>query len=137
MALPKLFSYLCCIVLERISILIIFYILFLSNTIFHHTFRTSYESQNIQSLYTPAGRLTTLCKRKHDAENYFASFFLFSIFRSNVMYMEICVKDSQDTAPRTLKFSTNIEYHLLYCVSQNQQPHVYHSFNLFYFLSLK
>ena len=31
------------------------------------------------------------------------------------------------TAPRILKFGTNIGYDFLYHVSENQQPHAYHS----------
>ena len=74
-----------------------------------------------------------------DAEIYFYHlfpFFLFSISHSNVMHREICVKDfSGTTAPRILKFSTNVWYDFLYCVKENQ--HAYHSLYLSIFLSLQ
>ena len=41
------------------------------------------------------------------------------------------VKDfSGTTIPRILKFGTNIEYGLMYCVRENQRPHAYHSIYL-------
>ena len=41
------------------------------------------------------------------------------------------VKDfSGTTLPRVLKFGTNIEYDLLYCVRENQHPHINHSLYL-------
>ena len=60
-----------------------------------------------------------LCKKKKgDAEIYFASFF--PVSHSNVLHREFCVKDfSGTTAPRILKFGTNIEYDLLYCVTES------------------
>ena len=45
------------------------------------------------------------------------------------------VKDfSGTTAPRILKFGTNIWYDLLYCVRQNQHPHAYRFLYLSIFL---
>ena len=73
-----------------------------------------------------------------DAEIYFYHlFFHFSISHSNVIHREICVKDfSGTTAPRILKFGTNVGYDLLYCVKEN--PHAaYHSLYLSIFLSLQ
>ena len=52
-------------------------------------------------------------KENHDAEIYsaFFFFFLFSISHSNEMHREICFKGfSGTTAPRILKFGTNIGY---------------------------
>ena len=68
----------------------------------------------------------------------FFSFFC-SISNSNVMHRGICVKDfSGATAPRVLKFGTNIGYDLLYCIGENQYPHTYHFLYLsFFFLFLK
>ena len=52
--------------------------------------------------------------------------------------MEICVKDfSGTTVPRILKFGTNVEYDLLYCVKETQHAAPYHSLYLSCFLSLK
>ena len=54
----------------------------------------------------------------------FAFFFRFSFFfisHSNVIHRKICDKDfSGTTVPRNLKFGTNVEYGLLYCVKENQ-----------------
>ena len=51
----------------------------------------------------------------------FFHFFLFYISHSNVIHRVICVKDfSGTTAPRILKFGTNVGYDLLYCVKENQ-----------------
>ena len=57
---------------------------------------------------------------------------------------EICVKDfSGTTAPRILKFGTNVGYDLLHCVRENQPPvrenqppDAYHFLYLSIFLSL-
>ena len=61
-------------------------------------------------------------KGNQDAEINFCLFFLFSLFsisHSNVIHREICVKDfSGTTAPRILKFGTNVGYDLLYCVKE-------------------
>ena len=55
------------------------------------------------------------------------SIFAFSISHSNVIHREICVKDfSGTTAPRILKFGTNVGYYLLHCVRENQPPDAYH-----------
>ena len=65
-------------------------------------------------------------------------FFLFSISNSNVIHRKICVKDfSGTTAPRILKFGTNVGYDLLYCVKENQHAAAYHSLYLSIFLSLQ
>ena len=50
-----------------------------------------------------------------------------------------CIKDfSENTAPRILKFGTNVEYDLLYCVKENQHAAAYHSLYLsIFFLSNK
>ena len=75
-----------------------------------------------------------------DAETYFYLLFPFSFFsicHSNVIHKEICVKDlSGTTAPRILKFGTNVGYDLLYCVRENQPPAAYHFLYLSIFLSL-
>ena len=48
------------------------------------------------------------------------------------------VKDfSETTAPRILKFGTNVGYDSLYCVRENQLPPAYHSLYLSFFLSLQ
>ena len=66
-------------------------------------------------------------KENPHTEMYFAfffHFFLFSIFHASV----ICVKYfSGTTAPRILKFGTNIGYDLLYCIRDNQHPDAYNS----------
>ena len=63
-------------------------------------------------------------------------FFLFSISHSNAIHREICVKDfSGTTAPRILKFGTNVRYDLLHCVRENQPPDAYHFLYLSTFLS--
>ena len=65
-------------------------------------------------------------------------FFLFSISHSNAIHREICVKDfSGTTAPRILKFGTNVGYDLLYCVKEDQDAAAYHSLYLSIFLSLQ
>ena len=65
-------------------------------------------------------------------------FFLFSISHSNAIHREICVKYfSGTTAPRILKFGTNVGYDLLYCVRENQHAAAYHSPYLSIFLSLQ
>ena len=64
--------------------------------------------------------------------------FAFSISHSNVIHREICVKDfSGTTAPRILKFGTNVGYDLLDCVRENQPPDAYHFLYLSIFLSLQ
>ena len=84
------------------------------------------------------------CGRENqDPEVYFYLLFsclLFSISHSNVIHMEICVKDfSGTTAPRILKFGTNIGYDLLYCLKENQHAATYHSLYMYLsiFLSLQ
>ena len=69
---------------------------------------------------------------------FFFHFCFFSISHSNVMHREICVKDfSGTTAPRILKFGTNVGYVLLHCVRENQPPDAYHFLYLLIFLSLQ
>ena len=68
----------------------------------------------------------------------FTIFFHFSNSHSSVIHREICVKDfSGTTAPRILKFGTNVGYDLLYCVKENQHVAAYHSLYLSIFLSLQ
>ena len=80
-------------------------------------------------------------KENQDAEINFCllfPFLLFSISHSNVIHREICVKDfSKITAPRILKFDTNVGYVLLHCVRENQPPDAYHFLYLSIFLSLQ
>ena len=63
------------------------------------------------------------CKQNQDVKIYFCIFcllflfFFFSISQSNVMNMEIFMKDFSGTAfPTILKFGKNIRYDELYCV---------------------
>ena len=75
-----------------------------------------------------------------DPEIYFYHLFpcLPSISHSNVIHREVCVKDfSGATAPRILKFGTNVGYDLLYCVKENQHAAAYHSLYLSITASLK
>ena len=76
-----------------------------------------------------------------DAEIYFYHlfpFFLFSISHSNLIHREICVNAfSGTTAPRILKFGTNVGYDLLYCGKENLHAAAYHSLDLSMFLSLQ
>ena len=54
------------------------------------------------------------------------------------MQREICVKDfSGTTAPKILKFDTNLGFDLLYRVKENQHAAAYHSLYLSIFLSLQ
>ena len=65
-------------------------------------------------------------------------FSILSISHSNVIHREICVKDFLGTtAPRILKFGTNVGYYLLYCLRENQHAAAYHSPYLSIFLSLQ
>ena len=62
---------------------------------------------------------------------------IFPMHFCSVKHREICVKYfSGTTAPRILKFGTNIGYDLLYCIRDNQHPYAYHSLNLSIFLFL-
>ena len=78
-------------------------------------------------------------KENQDAEINFCllfPFFLFSISHSIAIHREICVKDfSGTTAPRILKFGTNVGYDLLHCGRENQPPDAYHFLYLSIFLS--
>ena len=80
-------------------------------------------------------------KENQDAEINFCllfPFFLFSISHSNVIHREFCVKDiSGTTAPRILKFGTNVRYDLLCCVKENQPAAAYLSLHMSIFLPLK
>ena len=69
---------------------------------------------------------------------FFYHFCFFSISHSNVIHREICVKDfSRTTAPRILKYGTNVGYDLLHCVREKQPPDAYHFLYVFIFLSLQ
>ena len=60
----------------------------------------------------------------------------FFISHSNVILREICVKFfSGTTAPRILKFGTNVGYDSWCCVQDNQHDAAYHSLYLSIFLS--
>ena len=113
--------------------------IFLSLKKFHHRNLGSYENKSLQILYTPWEGPSILWERKSRYVINFCllfPFFLFSIFHSSVIHREICVKDfTGTTAPRILKFGTNVEYDLLYCVKENQHA-AYHSLYLSIFLSL-
>ena len=78
-------------------------------------------------------------KENQDAEINFCFLFLFLLFSIShtiVIHREICVKDfSETTAPRILKFGTNVGYDLLHCVREKQPPDAYHFLYLFIFLS--
>ena len=60
------------------------------------------------------------CKQNKGVQIYFCLpflFFFFSISQSNVMNMEIFMKDFSGTAlPKILKFGKKIRYEELYCV---------------------
>ena len=79
-------------------------------------------------------------KENQDAEFNFCFLFpclLFSIYHSNLIHREICVEDfSGITAPRILKFDTNVGYDCLHCVRENQPPDAYHFIYLSIFLSV-
>ena len=80
-------------------------------------------------------------KENQDAVINFCLLFRFSLFsmsHSSVIYREICVKDfSGTTAPRILKFGTNVGYDLLYCVKENQHAALIIPFICPFFLSLQ
>ena len=62
-------------------------------------------------------------------------FLLLSISHSNVIHRELFVKDSSGTtAPRILKFDTNVGYDLLHCIREHEPPAAYHFFYLSIFL---
>ena len=106
--------------------LIIFFIckfLFLSNQIFYYRFLGFYESQSSNFLYTLRVVKYIMGQKTKMMRFILPSFsmFPFSVTHSNVIHREICVKDfSGTTAPRILKFGTNVGYNLLYCVKENQ-----------------
>ena len=78
-----------------------------------HAYLSSYGSQSLHIHLKRPG--VVLCKRKPRCWNSFCR--LFSISHSICMHREICVKDFLGTtAPRILKFGTNIRYDLFYCV---------------------
>ena len=132
---------------KRISLLLLIFpficqFFFFSIKNFLHRILSSYESQSFQILYTPwegAKYMYIMGKKTKILWLIFAFFFHFSISHSNVIHVqrEICVKHfSETTAPRILKFGTNVGYDLLYCVKENQHaaliiPFIYS----FFFLS--
>ena len=107
---------------------------------FCHRFLGFFESQSLQiCIHLERGQV--YCgKENQDAEINFCllfPFLLVSISHSNVIHREICVKDfSGTTAPRILKFGTNVGYDLLHCVRENQPPGGYHFLHLSIFLYL-
>ena len=102
------------------------FIFFLSNQIFYYRILSFYESQGLQISYTPLEWPSKIYFRTEiqNAEiylYYLFPVFLFSISHSNVIHREIFVKDFSGTiVPRILKLGTNVGYHLLYCVKENQ-----------------
>ena len=113
---------------------------FLSNKNFCQISRLLCEPKSSNFVYTLRVAKFNCGKEIQDAEIIFCllfPFFLFSISHSNVIHRELCVKDfSGTTAPRILKFGTNIGYDLLLCVRENQPPDSYCSFICpFFFLS--
>ena len=92
-------------------------------------------------IHLEGGQLHVYCgKENQDAEINFCHLFpfFFSISHFSVIHREICVKDfSGTTAPRILKFGTNVGYDLLNCVRENQPPDAYHFLYLSIFLSLQ
>ena len=125
----------------NMSFICSFFFLFIQ--IFYYRFIGFYESQSLQISYTPSEWPSQVyCGTENqDAEIYFYHLFPFSLFlisHSNVIHREICVKDfSGTTAPRILKFGTNVGYYLLYCVKENQDAAAYHSLYLSIFLTLQ
>ena len=76
-------------------------------------------------------------KENQDSVINFCLLFPFFLFQS-LTPMDICVIDfSGTTAPRILKFGTNVGYDLLYYVKENQHAAAYHSRYLSIFLSLQ
>ena len=68
----------------------------------------------------------------------FSFFFIFSISHSNVVHMEVFIKDFPGIiASRIMKFGNNIGYDLLHCARENQHPHAYLSLFFAIFLFLK
>ena len=73
-----------------------------------------------------------------DAEIYFYHLFPFFHLSLQSNTYGSCVKDfSGTTAPRILKFGTNVGYDLLHCFKENLPAAAYHSFYLSIFLSLQ
>ena len=132
-----------CIVKKIISMLLLIIpficpFFFLSNKTFRHRILHSYYSQSLQICVHLESGQEYCGTENQDAEIYFYHLFPFSISHSNVIHREICVKDfSGTTAPRVLKFGTNIGYDLLYCVKENQHAAAYYSLYLSIFLSLQ
>ena len=127
--------------LLMLSISFICLFFFLSNQIFYYRFLSFYESQSLKISYTPwEWSSQVYCGTENqDAEIFFTIFFcFFSIPHSSVICRGICVKDfSGTTAPRILKFGTNVGYGLLYCVKESQHAVAYHSHYLSIFLSFQ
>ena len=93
--------------------------IFLSFQQFFHLISLGSKSATVFKLYKHnEDILVYYCKQNQGAEIYFCLLFLFfSISQSNVMNIEIFVKDFSGTAlPRSLKLGTNIRYDMLYCV---------------------
>ena len=115
-----------CIRYERISILMLIIpficpFFFFSNRSFSHRFLSSYESQSL-NFCIHLQRVEVYCvKENHYAVIYFA-FFTFLFFFPSLIPVECIGKFcySGTTAPRILKLGTNIAYHYLYRVRQNQ-----------------
>ena len=116
---------------------------FLSNKNFCHTFLSFYRSLGLQTLYTPRGWPSILCKRKSNCWCWFCLLFPISFF---FIYQSYCnayghfpSKISQGTTwPRIMKFCTKLWYNNLYCVTMNQPHMLFHPFlSSFFFLSNK
>ena len=115
---------------------------FLSNQIFCYRFLGFYESQSLQTSYTPWEWPSIVEQKTKMLRFIFTIFFHFSISHTNVIQREISVKVfSGTTAPRILKFGTNVGYDLL-CKRESAccclSFAAYHSFTCpFIFLSNK
>ena len=98
--------------------------IFLSFQLFFHLISLASISATVFKLYIHnEDNQVYYCKQNQGVEIYFCLLFLYTVFsffsisQSNVMNMEIFVKDFSGTAlTRSLKFDTNIRYDKLYCV---------------------
>ena len=98
--------------------------------------RLLWESESSNFLYTLRVAKYIVGQKTKMLRFIFTIFFHFSISHSN--HREICVKDfSGTTAPRSLKFGTNVGYDWLYCVQENQHAAAFHFLCPFFFLSNK
>ena len=113
---------------------------YLSNKNFHHRFSAFMRAKVFKFFMHLESGQVYCGKENQNAEINFClllPFCLFSISHSNVIHRKICVKDfSGTTAPRILKFGTNVGYDLLYCVKENQTSAAYHSLYLSIFLPI-